>query len=211
MVSRKINELQLQGEQPECQRLCALTLPQWQRRALLLPSAASHPTTAMPTLSVAHGPCPFLTAPSHSPLEPTWHNVAQNGACMADAGDSTTLCAPHSATFLPTRPGSWQPCHAEHAWSHSLCHPATSSQPHPQRHRRSISSSTSTKERLVLKQHPELLAGGGSRAPPARGTRLLPPGDTGKQRGQQGGSGREEGAPAVAQASRELNMNSRAV
>lgn len=179
MVSRKINELQLQREQPECQRLCALTLAQWQRRALLLPSAASHPTL----------PCPFPTAPLHLTVPCSrcgtrwprtgWQVTAQHGV-------------PHtSATFPPattcrTRVGSIP------------VPPIPSFQPHPQRDRQS----------MLLQQLPGTA---GLWAPPAWAPGSASPGDTGEQRGQQGCSGREEGAPAVAQASRELNMNSRAV
>lgn len=136
MVSRKINELQLQREQPECQRLCALTLPQWQRRALLVPSAASHPTTAVPTLLWPQSspsqplPLPHSSSASHSPLGLMWHHGGPEWSCawMADAGDSTALCRPCLCHVPTNQAGSWQPHCAEHAWSQSLC-PATSSQP----------------------------------------------------------------------------------
>lgn len=225
MVSRKINELQLQREQPECQRLRALTPPQWQRRALLVPSAASHPTTAMPTLPLAHGlsqPSPFLTVPLHlSPLEPTWdqpgqprHPPAQNGAVPGWQVQVTAQRrVPHtSATLLPTRPGSWQPLCAQHAWGQSLRPSVISFQrpPHPYRDRHSI-----------FQQHSQQGLAGPKATPcnpwqagtPGHPQPAAPPPGCSLPRGhwQQGWSGREEGAPAVAQASRELNMNSRAV
>lgn len=203
MVSRKINELQLQREEPECQRLCALTLPRWQRRALLVPSAASHPTTATP-------PCP---APS-----PRHHGMGQFlGAEWPRTElhlDGTQVTAqqgvPHTcATFLPSSLAA-TPCRTR-VETTPVSPPVPSFSPIPRG--TDIASSSSFHQGVAAPEaipcHPWQAGAPGHPQPVAPGCCL--PWGHGQAVWAAGMERREEGAPAVAQASRELNMNSRAV
>lgn len=140
MVSRKINELQLQREQPERQRLCALTPPQRQRRlswSLLQPHTPPLPCSPCLWPTARPSPCPFLTAPLH--LTAPWSQRGtsqgsigtagqecsarhpggpeQSYAWMAGAGDSTTPPAPRLCRVPTNQACSWQPRCAGHARS----------------------------------------------------------------------------------------------
>lgn len=198
MVSRKINELQLQREQPECQRLCALTLPQWQRRALLVPSAASHPTTAMPPLPLATAcpsPCPFLTAPAHltAPWSCRGTMVAQNTDMPAWQIQVTAQhCVPHaSATILLPRPGSRAAQNTRGGNAGVPLPPPSSPQPQPQRDRRSIFQQCFQPGVAAPKATPcnPWQAGAPGHPQPAAPGCFLPWGHW-QRRGQQGWSGR---------------------
>lgn len=151
----------------------------------------------------------------HSPLELTWHHgdPERSHAWMADAGDSTALCAPHLC-HVPTNQ-AWQlaaTLHRTRVESIPASLPPSSPQPHPQRDRHPISHQRFPQGVAGPKAAPckPRRAGAPGHPQPAAPGCLLPWGRR-QRRGQQGWSGREEGAPAVAQASRELNMNSRAV
>lgn len=264
MVSRKINERQLQRERPERRRLPALPPPQRQGRALPIPSPASGPTAAprrshrpprllllpplrSPCLRHAAHPSPpsFPAASLHLAAPPSGFGTRleerrRRGTGSAPSGqerqprrsraelhlDDGTVqteaprCVPHAFTeLLLATAGGLQPRSVQNTSGvnshvsprHLLTAPGpilTGTDVPP------YSNASTAKEWLMPKRHPSppWQAGGSWGSPrPATPGCFLPPGTRGSGAGGGDRSGREEGVPAVAQASRELNMNSRAV
>lgn len=118
------------------------------------------------------GPRPVpAPAPASLHLTVPWSRrgttAAQNAATPAWQVQVTAqhCVPPTSATFLPTRPGSYAVQNTRGVDPCITLPPPSSPQPHPQKDRHSLSSNASTKEWLVLKLHPATPGKLGSWAP----------------------------------------------